>query len=250
MSQRGGRPIDFQAWAQNQIVKRAVAALEARDEAFAERNADTPLPQLARYLSRCAISLGHSPSPSEVDGGTFIEQRFGSWAAAMAAARLPQPRSMRKLRDTARYKAEKVKQEPLFREERRQKRQRKLEQSEQRKKEQAIKSVRSGLLRLNGRRRRRRRLKQRLSPWQRPPLKPHLIQYPQQLTPVKPRQSERRLSAFHRGTGFKPPRPPSSNPQKASRDGKCRCLFHSGRGLPAPPASSKSTALMAEGELT
>ena len=139
MSQRGGRPIDFQAWAQNQIVKRAVAALEARDEAFAERNADTPLPQLARYLSRCAISLGHSPSPSEVDGGTFIEQRFGSWAAAMAAARLPQPRSMRKLRDTARYKAEKVKQEPLFREERRQKRQRKLEQSEQRKKEQAIK---------------------------------------------------------------------------------------------------------------
>ena len=82
MSQRGGRPIDFQAWAQNQIVKRAVAALEARDEAFAERNADTPLPQLARYLSRCAISLGHSPSPSEVDGGTFIEQRFGSWAAA------------------------------------------------------------------------------------------------------------------------------------------------------------------------
>ena len=65
MSQRGGRPIDFQAWAQNQIVKRAVAALEARDEAFAERNADTPLPQLARYLSRCAISLGHSPSPAK-----------------------------------------------------------------------------------------------------------------------------------------------------------------------------------------
>ena len=46
---------------------------------------------------------------------------------------------MRKLRDTARYKAEKVKQEPLFREERRQKRQRKMEQSEQRKREQAAK---------------------------------------------------------------------------------------------------------------
>ena len=65
MSQRGGRPIDFQAWAQNQIVKRAVAALEARDEAFAERNADTPLPQLARYLSRCAISLGHTHPPAK-----------------------------------------------------------------------------------------------------------------------------------------------------------------------------------------
>lgn len=202
-------PLIFRRGRKNQIVKRAVAALEARDEAFAERNADTPLPQLARYLSRCAISLGHSPSPSEVDGGTFIEQRFGSWAAAMAAARLPQPRSMRKLRDTARYKAEKVKQEPLFREERRQKRQRKLEPNPSSENgNKPPKSVRSGLLRLNGRRRRRRRLKQRLSPWQRPPLKPHLIQYPQQLTPVKPRQSERRLSAFHRGTGFKPPRPP------------------------------------------
>ena len=243
MSQRGGRPIDFQAWAQNQIVKRAVAALEARDEAFAERNADTPLPQLARYLSRCAISLGHSPSPSEVDGGTFIEQRFGSWAAAMAAARLPQPRSMRKLRDTARYKAEKVKSESRSGSA-------SWSNPSSENGNKPPKSVRSRLLRLNGRRRRRRRLKQRLSPWQSPPLKPHLIQYPQQLTPVKPRQSERRLSAFHRGTGFKPPRPPSSNPQKASRDGKCRCLFHSGRGLPAPPASSKSTALMAEGELT
>ena len=198
MSQRGGRPIDFQAWAQNQIVKRAVAALEARDEAFAERNADTPLPQLARYLSRCAISLGHSPSPSEVDGGTFIEQRFGSWAAAMAAARLPQPHSMRKLRDTARYKTEKVKHRCFARSEGRSGSASWSNPSSERR-SRLSKSVRSGLLRLNGRRRRRRRLKQRLSPWQRPPLKPHLIQYPQQLTPVKPRQSERRLSAFHKG---------------------------------------------------
>lgn len=50
MSQRGGRPIDFQAWAQNQIVKRAVAALEARDEAFAERNADNGYVQGSYYL--------------------------------------------------------------------------------------------------------------------------------------------------------------------------------------------------------
>ena len=98
MSQRGGRPIDFQAWAQNQIVKRAVAALEARDEAFAERNADTPLPQLARYLSRCAISLGHSPSPSEVDGGTFIEQRFGSCRSLVPCASCATPLAIRRKR--------------------------------------------------------------------------------------------------------------------------------------------------------
>ena len=242
MSQRGGRPIDFQAWAQNQIVKRAVAALEARDEAFAERNADTPLPQLARYLSRCAISLGHSPSPSEVDGGTFIEQRFGSWAAAMAAARLPQPRSMRKLRDTARYKAEKVKQEPLFREERRQKRQRKLEQSEQRKKEQAIKKRAERAAKAEWAAKKKAEAEAKALTLAETSAEAALDTISAAINP-KPRQSERRLSAFHRGTGFKPPRPPSSNPQKASRDGKCRCLFHSGRGLPAPPASSKSTAL-------
>jgi len=139
MSQRGGRPIDFQAWAQNQIVKRAVAALEARDEAFAERNADTPLPQLARYLHRCSLSLGHSPSPNEVDGGSFIEERFGSWEAAMRLAKLPPPTSMRKLKDTARYKQEKVRQEPLFREERKKKKQLKRERADQRKHEMAVK---------------------------------------------------------------------------------------------------------------
>lgn len=118
MSSRNGAPIDFQAWAQNQIVKRTEAALKERDAAFAERHAETPLPQLARYLHRCSLSLGHSPSPNEVDGGSFIEERFGSWEAAMRLAKLPLPTSMRKLKDTARYKQEKVRQEPLFREER------------------------------------------------------------------------------------------------------------------------------------
>lgn len=65
MSSRNGAPIDFQAWAQNQIVKRTEAALKERDAAFAERHAETPLPQLARYLHRCSLSLGHSPSPNE-----------------------------------------------------------------------------------------------------------------------------------------------------------------------------------------
>lgn len=51
MSSRNGAPIDFQAWAQNQIVKRTEAALKERDAAFAERHAETPLPQLARYLN-------------------------------------------------------------------------------------------------------------------------------------------------------------------------------------------------------
>ena len=130
MSSRNGAPIDFQAWAQNQIAKRAEAALKERDAAFAERHAETPLPQL---------SLKHSPSPNEVDGGSFIEERFGSWEAAMRLAKLPLPTSMRKLKDTARYKQEKVRQEPLFREERKKKKQLKRERADQRKHEMAVK---------------------------------------------------------------------------------------------------------------
>ena len=139
MSSRSGAPIDFQAWAQNQISKRTEAALKERDEAFAARHAETPLPQLARYLHRCFLSLGHSPSPNEVDGGSFIEERFGSWEAAMRLAKLPLPASMRKLKDTARYKSERKRQEPLFREERKKKKQLKRERADQRKHEMAVK---------------------------------------------------------------------------------------------------------------
>lgn len=139
MSSRSGAPIDFQAWAQNQISKRTEAALKERDEAFAARHAETPLPQLAQYLKRCAETLKHSPSPAEVDGGAFIEERFGSWEAAMRLAKLSPPKSMRKLKDTARYKAEKVRQEPLFREERKKKKQLKRERADQRKHEMAVK---------------------------------------------------------------------------------------------------------------
>lgn len=134
-----GKPIDHQAWAENQIAKRTRAALEARDAAFAERHAETPLLQLAQYLRRCADTLKHSPSPNEVDGGDFIEQRFGSWEAAMWKARLPPPTSMRKLKDTARYKQEKAIQEPLYREERKKKWALKCERKEQAKREKKAK---------------------------------------------------------------------------------------------------------------
>lgn len=133
-----GKPIDYYALAERQIAKRTKAALEARDAEFAEQHAETPLPQLAQYLRRCAETLKHSPSPSEVDGGDFIETRFGSWEAAMREAKLSPPKSMRKLSDTARYKGEKARQEPLYREERKKKKQFKRERADQRKHEMAI----------------------------------------------------------------------------------------------------------------
>ena len=52
-----------------------------------------------------------------MDGGAFIEQRFGSWDAALEMAHLRPPIKEPKLKDTARYKREKAVQEPLFYEE-------------------------------------------------------------------------------------------------------------------------------------
>ena len=108
---------DVENWRDRQIAQRTKDALAARDAAFAEKHADTPLRELALYLARCARTLRHSPAPCEVDGGAFIEQRFGGWDAALEMARLRPPAKEPKLKDTARYKREKAMQEPLFYEE-------------------------------------------------------------------------------------------------------------------------------------
>ena len=63
---------DVESWRDRQIAQRTKDALAARDAAFAEKHADTPLRELALYLARCARTLRHSPAPCEVDGGTFI----------------------------------------------------------------------------------------------------------------------------------------------------------------------------------
>ena len=116
---------DVDSWRDRQVAQRTKDALAARDAAFAEKHADTPLRELALYLARCARTLRHSPAPCEVDGGTFIEERFGSWDAALEMARLRPPAKEPKLKDTARYKREKAVQEPLFLAERKEKKRQK-----------------------------------------------------------------------------------------------------------------------------
>ena len=125
MSHRNPRErFDYKSWFDRHVAERTAAALEARDAAFAEKHAGTPLRELALYLARCARTLRHSPAPCEVDGGAFIEQRFGSWDAAMRAACLP-PARMMKLNSTARYRRERAIQEPLFLAERKEKKRQK-----------------------------------------------------------------------------------------------------------------------------
>ena len=116
---------DVESWRDRQIAQRTKDALAARDAAFAEKHADTPLRELALYLARCARTLRHSPAPCEVDGGTFIEERFGSWDAALRAACLPPTRTKAKLSGTARYRKERAIQEPLFLAERKEKKRQK-----------------------------------------------------------------------------------------------------------------------------
>ena len=133
MSHRNPRErFDYKSWFERNVAKRTVAALEARDAAFAEKHADTPLRELALYLARCARTLRHSPAPCEVDGGTFIEERFGSWDTVLEMAHLRPPIKEAKLKDTARYKREKAVQEPLF-----------YEESERKKKEKRAKAAAS-----------------------------------------------------------------------------------------------------------
>ena len=127
---------DYKSWFDRHVAERTVAALSARDAAFAEKHAETPLPSLARYLARWGQTLHHSPSPCEVDGGEFIAQRFGGWDAALRAACLPPPRREPKLKDTARYQKEKKIQTPLFYEESERRKQEKRARAAQRRAQQ------------------------------------------------------------------------------------------------------------------
>ena len=119
------RKFDYNSWRDQKIAQRTKDALAARDAAFAEKHTDTPLAHLAQYVSNRAELLRHSPAPCEVDGGTFIEERFGSWDAVLEMAHLCPPIRKPKLKDTARYKREKAVQEPLFLAERKEKKRQK-----------------------------------------------------------------------------------------------------------------------------
>ena len=127
------RNFDYNSWCEQKITERTTAALAERDAAFAEQHAETPLEELAQYLVRKANILQHTPSPSEVDGGAFIEQRFGSWDNAIQAAKLRPLTSRMKLKNTIRYSKERAGQKTLFLAERKEKKQKKLLEKSQNK---------------------------------------------------------------------------------------------------------------------
>ena len=69
---------DVENWRDQKIAQRTKDALAARDAAFAEKHAGTPLRELALYLARCARTLRHSPAPCEVDGARLLSSASGA----------------------------------------------------------------------------------------------------------------------------------------------------------------------------
>lgn len=95
--------------------------------------------QLLTYLRQCAIHLGHTPWPREITGGSFIEQRFGTWKAALLKAKLPRPNIPDNLSGFARIQEERAKQEVLYRQKKAAKKLRAQQrQAQQTKKEQPV----------------------------------------------------------------------------------------------------------------
>lgn len=97
-------------------IKRMVTqALEKQEQEFVEAHGSDTDEQLLTYLRQNAAHLGHTPWPREIIGGSFIEQRFGTWKNALCRARLPRPSIPDNLSDFARIQEERARQEVIYR---------------------------------------------------------------------------------------------------------------------------------------
>ena len=90
-------------------------ALEQQEADFRQQHAEDSDEQLIAYLRAWAIRKQHTPWPGEIVGGTFIEERFGSWNRVLALARLPVPRTVNQSASFARIKEETERQKELYR---------------------------------------------------------------------------------------------------------------------------------------
>ena len=121
-------------------IKRMVTqALEAQEQDFLNAHAADTDEQLLTYLCRCAASLGHTPWPGEIIGGSFIEQRFGSWKNALLKAKLPHPSTPDHPSTFVRAHEERANQEVIYRKRKAEKKLRAQQrQAQQSKKKQSV----------------------------------------------------------------------------------------------------------------
>ena len=120
-------------------IKRMVTeALEAQEQEFAQQRSTDSDEQLLGYLRYCAAVLGHTPWPREIVGGSFIEERFGSWQNAFIRAKLPAPTTPDKVSNFARYQEETERQKVIYRQKKAEKKQKAQQRLKVQKEKQAL----------------------------------------------------------------------------------------------------------------
>ncbi len=73
--------MDVGAWRERQIAKHVMRLLEERDELFRRRHGGDTDAELLEYVLRKARELGRMPHPLELEGGKYLNERLGDWAA-------------------------------------------------------------------------------------------------------------------------------------------------------------------------
>ena len=97
------------------IRRMVLQALEAQEEEFRKEHEGDTDEQLLLYLRSGAIGLHHTPWPGEILGGSYIEERFGTWNRALALAGLTIPRTANQQKNFQRYREEEVRQKEIYR---------------------------------------------------------------------------------------------------------------------------------------
>ena len=90
-------------------------ALAQQEQEFRQRHEAAADEQLLAYLRAQAIRLHHTPWPGEIVGGSYIEERFGSWSRALILAKLPAPRTANRNKSFVRVQRETEKQKEIYR---------------------------------------------------------------------------------------------------------------------------------------
>ncbi len=88
MPRGAGKRFNGNAWYEQHITARTIAALEEKEKAFPDLHAKDSEQELLQYVWNCSYEMGYTPTMKEVIGGAYIAQRFGGWPAVLKEAEL------------------------------------------------------------------------------------------------------------------------------------------------------------------
>lgn len=85
------RQFSARRWFHLRVDERTKNVLEVREAEFPRLHGGDSDEMLLAYLRAFAAELGRTPTRAEIIGGSYLTQRFGTWADAVQAAGLPLP---------------------------------------------------------------------------------------------------------------------------------------------------------------